>query len=455
MNKDKGQIYTPHNIVKMMIDMTDYNDNCLCSDVMDICCGDGAFLIELVKRYCKKFLSLNNDKDVLREELQTYIHGIERDSIECNKCILNLNEIVKKYGLSDVKWDIINDDTLNIYKRYENKIDYIFENPPYIRIHNLKDDYNNYKSFSFAKNGMIDAFIIFYEMSFDVLRDDGKMCIITPSSWLTSKAGKVLRQYIYDTKCLTDVIDFGHTQLFDKITTYSLIAKYEKNNNSNTINYHIFDDNKKMFIKRVDYDSCFIDGDIYFSDDEKIQWFKDIRHCTRKDIVVKNGYATLCDIVFINDVDSPYNIPCIKASTGEWKKCFYPYDKDNDIIPFDDLDDDIKNYLNKNKEKLLKRDNHYQWYLFGRNQAINDTYKDKVAINTIIKDIDSIKINDVKSGCGVYSGLYVLNCDVDTIKNALQQDFIDYIKMLGKYKNGGFYTFSSKDLELFLNYMIN
>ena len=64
------------------------------------------------------------------------------------------------------------------------------------------------------------------------------------------------------------------------------------------------------------------------------------------DISVKNGYATLCDSVFISDFDfdSPYIIPVIKASTGERKKIFYPYDKNSRLIPELELKKDKRIY---------------------------------------------------------------------------------------------------------------
>ena len=34
----------------------------------------------------------------------------------------------------------------------------------------------------------------------------------------------------------------------------------------------------------------------------------------------------------------------------------------------------------------------------------------------------------------------------------LADDFVVYIKAVGKYKYGGYYTFSSKELEMWFNY---
>lgn len=69
-----------------------------------------------------------------------------------------------------------------------------------------------------------------------------------------------------------------------------------------------------------------------------------------------------------------------------------------------------------------------------------------------------IKITEAPSGTGVYcsgGGYYILGADVKTIEHSLKtEDFIDYVKSLKKYKNGGYFYFSTKDLEKYLNYKI-
>jgi adenine-specific DNA-methyltransferase len=40
-------------------------------------------------------------------------------------------------------------------------------------------------------------------------------------------------------------------------------------------------------------------------------------------------------------------------------------------------------------------------------------------------------------------------------KILLSNDFFSYVSLLGKYKSGGYYTFSSKDLEIFLKYKVS
>jgi len=80
--------------------------------------------------------------------------------------------------------------------------------------------------------------------------------------------------------------------------------------------------------------------------------------------------------------------------------------------------------------------------------------KSKYAINALIRDTGDIKLCRCKSGEGIYSGLYILTeFTMNELKELLfTDDFISYIKMLGKYKSGGYYTFSSKNLQKYLLY---
>ena len=81
----------------------------------------------------------------------------------------------------------------------------------------------------------------------------------------------------------------------------------------------------------------------------------------------------------------------------------------------------------------------------------------KIAINTLIRDVKDLKIVEVSAGSGVYSGLYIISEEfsIDEIKKALLDDeFGMFVSLLGKYKNGGCYTFSSKDVKVYLNYKL-
>ena len=463
--KQHGRVYTPDYLVKVILDFGGYDKpNILKKHVIDNSCGDGAFLTEIVRRYCASFLTQKQDLSKLKHELETYIHGIELEAVECDKCILNLNKVVEEYGISKLKWDITNADTLTV-DRFNAKMDYVVGNPPYVRVHNLEESYEIVKKFKFAEGGMTDLFIVFFEIGFNMLAKGGLMCLITPSSWLGSLAGTHLRQHIYTHQNLSGVIDLEHFQPFEA-TTYTFISRFSKSKKNSQIDYYTFDGEKlkAKFQEKLSYSDIQIGKNFYFSKKTHLSLLNNIKTTYGYPYVsVKNGFATLADKVFISDFDfTEGTIDILKASTGKWSKCIYPYDKKGKPLPLKDFMNNTEayNHLLSHQDKLSKsrdiEDDKF-WYLFGRTQALKDVSKVKYAINTLIKDKGSIKLECVPQGAGIYSGLYILtDIEFETIKQLVySEDFINYIKLLKNYKSGGYYTFASKDLEQYLNYKLS
>jgi len=457
-----GTVYTPVHIVTNILNLLGYNEGIIKHHIIDNSCGEGAFLVEVVNRYCQDYFRQHSDITELGLQLESYIHGIDTDKNAIEECILALNTVTKQYKISNVKWDIHFGNTLEI-DRYDNKMDFVVGNPPYVRVHNLQDNYRNVKNYSFTENGMTDLYIVFYEIGFQMLNSEGKMGLITPSSFLRSLAGTKLREYIYKNKTLTKVVDLGHFQAFSA-TTYTMITIFFKSNQDHKIEYYIYD--KDLLIPKIvdylNYEDIFINGKMYFSKFSDLTFLREVEnnHISRvkREIIVKNGFATLADKVFIGNFNfNSLVIDILKASTGKWYKCLYPYDEMGNPLSFNDIKKFMEpyDYLIQNKDSLMKRDseNKDEWYLFGRSQAIKDVFIEKIAINTTIKDINSLKIETVPAGSGIYSGLYIIsNHSEKEIRDVLETDeFINYLKLLKNYKSGGYYSFSSSDLEKFLS----
>ena len=195
--KHNGQVFTPGYLVISILDYCGYVESpyILRKHIIDNSCGDGAFLCEIVLRYCRTFLKYSNETQLLKKELQEYIHGIEIDSEIYGKCIENLNHISSQFGITDVAWDIVRGNALK-ERKYDGKMDFVVGNPPYVRVHNLESDYIDVKRFTFASGGMTDLFLVFFELGFRMLAAGGTLCYITPSSWLNSLAGENMRNEI-------------------------------------------------------------------------------------------------------------------------------------------------------------------------------------------------------------------------------------------------------------------
>lgn len=457
--KEQGQVFTPKHLVNDILDAAGYtNGNILNKHVIDNSCGDGAFLTEIVRRYISEFKRKNFSLDGAKPDLEKYIHGIEKDPNIFISCIKNLNKISDELNIGQIKWDIINGDSLEI-DQYDKKMDFVVGNPPYVRVHNLKEQYNSVKKYSFANNGMTDLYIVFFEIGLKMLNKNGILCYITPNSFCNSLAGTELRRYLQREKNLETLIDLGHYQAFS-VTTYTIISKIFNNRKFIKCRYYKYNEKnaKAEFVTDINYEDLFIDGKIVLSRDNRpFKKYFDFVVPKNPRVQVKNGFATLNDEVFIQN-DFGFNgniIDVLKASTGQWKKCIYPYDSEGKLTPFERLDVNTQDYFNKKKHLLVKDGKKIDslWYGFGRTQAIKDVFKDKISINTTIKDIDSIKLNLVKTGQGIYSGLYMItDTPFEVIEEKIRSiSFLDYLRSLNKCKSGGYYTFSSKELAKYIN----
>jgi adenine-specific DNA-methyltransferase len=455
--KMRGKVYTPIFIVKHILDLCKYSGkDILDKHIIDNSCGDGRFLCEIVERYINEAKKASYSVLEIANKLSVYIHGIEINEEEYQKCIKNLNQILLSYGIHEIKWDILCANATEVEK-YNHSMDFVVGNPPYVRVHNLDEKCSNRKKYKFANQGMTDLYIIFCELGIKMLKSCGKLGYIIPNSFCNSMASKKIRKYIIENKLLTKFVNLKHEQVFEA-TTYTNIILLDLMNKNNDIGYYELTKQDIKLISNLKYSDFFIKDNFYFGTNQELLFLKEVfkEHCNFID--VKNGFATLKDNVFINNFNfTEFTIPVVKASTGEFKRCFFPY-QNNKIIDLDLLTKNkmVKEYLELHKEDLQKRtyEKTSTWYAFGRSQGINDVYKIKYSINSVIKDISSIKFCKCDVGVGVYSGLYILSdISQEIIESCIKSDkFISYIKSLGKYKNGGYYTYSSKDLKQYLNY---
>lgn len=457
-----GQVFTPRYLVENILDYCNYmGTHILRKHLMDNSCGDGAFLSVAVERYCAEALLQGCTVKDIKNDLETYVHGIDTDAMVLEACRKNLSDIAKRFGIDDVHWDLYNQDALSLSK-FDGEMDYVVGNPPYVRVHNLDKSYNDVKKFRFANGGMTDLYLAFFELGFKMLGHDGILGYITPSSWLNSVAALNMRHYILMQQNLLSLTDLGHFQPFNA-TAYTIISIFSKSKHSPTFEYYTYNGElkKREHIETLSLDRCCIDHCFYLGDSMQLDKLRRIKTFPAKKIVrVKNGFATLADDVFIGkDIPaSNITIRVLKASTGKWYHGLFPYDRKGKILPPEIALQDhvVKQHFSAHKQELLKgRPDYPTWYEYGRTQALLDVWRDKLALNSLCRTAKDVKITFVGKGEGLYSGLY-LTTDYDIsyeeIAAILQtDDFVEYVKMLKKYKSGGYYTYNSKDVEQYIN----
>lgn len=463
--KENGRIYTPDYIVRNILDLSGYYGlQILKKHSIDNSCGDGAFLCEIIRRYCKAATEAGLSATEIRADLSEYIHGIEINAEEHRKCIENISKTAYEFGVEGVVWDVLCGDTLSIHK-YDGEMDYVLGNPPYVRVHNLGDNFDEIKGFMFSQGGMTDLFIVFFEIGIRMLNSTGTLGYITPSSYFNSLAGAYMRRVLCRDDLLDKVVDLKHYQAFNA-TTYTAISILKKNRKNADVEYFQFDEKALIpyYVDTLSIDDYLIAGNYYFACKSDLAILHRVYgNRGESDIQVKNGYATLCDGVFINDFDfeSDLIIPVVKASRGIQQRILYPYDRKARLLPEEVIkqDENVYRYLISKKDELLRRSSEKEseeyWYSFGRSQALLDTYRNKVAISALLRDERDLKFVEAPIGTGVYSGLYIVSDNIpmnDIIAAMKSDEFVRYIRLLGKYKSGGYYTYSSKDVKAYLDY---
>lgn len=469
------QVFTPTHIVEKILDSVGYcGNNIRKKHIIDNSCGNGAFLKEIVTIYIDYCVSCNIPTEEIKTELETYIHGIEIDKSLCDETIQSLDDISSSHGLNHINWDIINCDAMDV-DCFNDKMDYVVGNPPYCKVHHLGDKFDKVKSYKFCQGGMTNLYLAFFEIGINMLNDNGKLGYITPNSWLNSTAGSNFRNYLKESKTLLEIYQYGYEKIFDDADTYTCITILSKhtNNNDNVFichrNVENGDGSFEMYRSFENLEECMINDNIYLTDKNTLLLLKEIEEvnnqdkCNKNRIRVKNGFGTLNDKFFIIDEYEKVNeynkniLLTTKASTGEKHYFFYPYDYNGKSMGIYDIDDGLMRYI-VSKAFDYGIDTSLQgWYLYGRTQALNDVKYSKLIVNTIIKDVNDIKVELLDGTSGVYSGLYIpFESGFKYISHIREyianEDFIKYIQAIGKYKSSGYYSFSSKDLENWINY---
>ena len=453
------QVFTPEHVVDTMFEELEYKgDKIRKKHIIDNSCGNGAILKKIVKKYINVCIMCGLSKGETIKELETYIHGIEIDAKLVRETINNLNKIAEEYSLGSVDWDIICDDAMFV-SYFDNKMDYVIGNPPYCNIHDIpKVKRDIVKKYKFANGGMTDMYLVFFEIGINMLNENGKLAYITPNSWLTSTAGTNFRNYLKESKTLLEIYQYGHYKVFDGINTYTcitLLSKTPKTNNMFVCYRNASDIDLKFIQTMENLEDCMVNGKIYLTDRNTLKMLSDIEN-----------FATLNDKFFIiDDYDNKNDknvLQVCKASNGEMHYFFYPYDENGKPMSLLEMDDKLVEFM-RNKAVEMEVDiENPSWYLYGRTQALNDVKYNKISVNNLIRNNDDIKLYFLvnnKEQFGVYSGYYIPlyneaieNKVMKKIRYGLSDDFVEYIKAVGKYKNGGYYTFSSKELEMWFNF---
>ena len=229
--KTHGVVYTPRWIAELILDGVGFAGD-ESGRIADPSCGDGAFLIPVAERIIRA------GKRNLRARLEKSVFGFDIDAAALRACAEKLTAVAEQNGVSGVNWNLRKVDCMNRESVAENfgEFRFVVGNPPYVRIQNLGAQRREaaQQSWRLCGSGSTDLYIAFFELGFSLLQDGGKLGYITPNTWLKTRAGKALREFIRARKALESLVDFGHHQVFGEVTTYALVTVLERGANRRT-----------------------------------------------------------------------------------------------------------------------------------------------------------------------------------------------------------------------------
>ena len=203
--KSTGATYTPKELSDFVADQlarkfievhseTDFDEPIR---ILDPAVGDGQLLLSLIEslphRLEKKIVGFDCDAAAVRNAKRRLANKDPRQEIAIRKC----DFLEQCFGGDKDRFDLI------------------IANPPYVRTQVMGADYAKSLAQRFGLSGRVDLYHAFLLAMAGALREEGFAGIITSNRFMTTRAGKVVREMFERDLPVHRIWDFGDTKLFD------------------------------------------------------------------------------------------------------------------------------------------------------------------------------------------------------------------------------------------------
>ena len=483
-----GAIYTPKKIrnyitresFKQLI-INDYKD----VKVVDIACGCGGFLIDASKELKAK--TNKSYKKIFQENI--YGVDIQKYSVERTEILLSLLAITEGEDEKEFIFNLYQGDSL-IYDWGKIRFDLILGNPPYVCSRNMDNKTKDLmKNWSTCRTGHPDLYIPFFQIGYELLRENGILGYITVNSFINSVNGRAIREYFEQQKALLQIIDFGDEQIFQSRMTYTCLCFIQKNHEG----FVSYTQEKSTKLRELN-SLKFIEEKYEDLDSFKGWYLKDNIFVKKAESCgvpfgtiydTKSGIATLKNNVYIfkpikedekyyyKDKHTPIEKEVCKDIINSNKlakyddfnklieKIIFPYKHDKNGKPifiekeeFQNLYPNAYKYLLRQKDLLATRDkgngNYPDWYAFGRSQSL-ELRKEKLFFPQLVKKGFKTFYSEDEN-LYFYNGMcaYASKKDLLKLQKIMKTEkFWKYIENKAKYYASGYYGLGKNYLKDF------
>lgn len=338
--------------------------------IMEPSCGEGEFLVEIVKRLYKSSLLFGFDANAA---YQKNVYAVEIDDNKVAVCVKRIKEACPL--ILNPQEKIVVEDFLmtNSFG-----VDIIVGNPPYIRYEQIpKDKIKLYKSVFTTFFYRPDMYVLFFEKTLGMLRSGGKHCFICSNRWMRNTYGKLLRCMVASQYHLEKIINMEHSSaFFENVLAYPAITLISKTPKSSVVEIAEFSDIKEMEALSFHEVQHPTDGnwEVGCSPDEDYSMLSLIEE---QGFRIGIGVATGADSIFVSAefkgvIEEELLIPAInarnlKGNEMKWDGRFLinPYTASGKLIDLNDFPK-AKKFLEFYRERLSARHkakkNPGRWY---------------------------------------------------------------------------------------------
>jgi type II restriction/modification system DNA methylase subunit YeeA len=208
--------------------------------ILDPACGSGAFLNQALEHLIKEHTNLQNDLSLMGDLFAVYtveesvlennIYGVDinEDAVEIAKLSLWLRTAKKGRPLTKLADKILCANSLLEMPFEEGIFDIIIGNPPYVRHEMIKEIKPQLKEKYKTFVGTADLYVYFYELGFNMLKQNGLKGYICSNKFFRAKYGEKLRELILSNMTINEIADFNGVKIFEDATVDSTITILKK-----------------------------------------------------------------------------------------------------------------------------------------------------------------------------------------------------------------------------------
>ncbi len=282
--------------------------------------------------------------------------------------------------------------------------DAIIGNPPYIRVQDLMHEAIDFYKTSFnVAFKRIDISVLFLELGYNILGDDGLLTYITSNQFLKAEYGREARKFLKNKMELN--IDYSKLSVFEGLATYVSIFLISKKENTK-VDYELMEIVDEQPKNLISFDSKqFTDEpwDFNINQDLKNKIFKEKSNLN--DIAnFTYGVITGCDKAFLVPYDVANDLHLEKTITKNFIRpqnynkythknqtfsLIYPYKHDNSIITEYEFQKEYPNCYsfllqfkteleNRKDSRTTIKEKGLEWYSIMRRVDLNEINIDKI-----------------------------------------------------------------------------